>query len=113
MSRKRTLIIGGLAALGTLALIEKVTNRAQLAPANIVAVRPMVPDAGPDKWRIMFELSDRNEYSTNPVTVRPLLELGDPVCVRMLKRSWAPTKYQITSDTSCWSGAVTPLRAPD
>lgn len=113
MSRKRTIALTGIAILTTLALIERATNSVALVPANVVAVDPIVPDAGPDKWRIVFELSDRTEYATDPVAVRPTLGLGDPICVRMHDRSWAKPKFTLTSQTSCWDGALTPLRAPD
>lgn len=117
MSRKRTIAltvaltiaISGIVILATLAVIENVKN----IPANVISVWVLVPDKGPDLWEVQFELSDRNAYTSEPVSIRPTLSLGDPVCVRMHTRGWAAPKYQITPDTSCWDGAVTPLRAPD
>ncbi len=113
MSRRRTIALAGIALLAGLALIERVTNSMELVPANVTAVMPIVPDRGPDLWKVMFELSDRNEYASEPLSVRPTFAEGDPVCVRMHKRSWANTKFQITAKDSCWDGAITPLRAPD
>jgi hypothetical protein len=113
MSQKRTIAIAGVVILAGLALIERATNSVQVVPANVVSIKSIVPDKGPDQWIVTFELSDRNTYTADPLTVRPTYSLGDPACVRMHTRSWAKTKYQITADTSCWDGAVTPLRAPD
>lgn len=113
MSRKRLILITGIVLLGGLGLIEASRGGPTLEPANIISVQQVIPDAGPDQWRVTFELSDRNEYTADPVSTRPQFGAGDPVCVRAYKRSWARNKYQITNETSCWSGAVTPLRAPD
>lgn len=113
MSRKRTIALTGAALLATLALIERATNSVTLVPANVISVVPLVPDAGPDLWQVNFELSDRNQYASEPLNVRLDYQTGDPVCVRKHTRSWARTKYQITADQSCWDGAITPLRAPD
>lgn len=113
MNRKRTIALTGAALLVTLALIERATNSVALVPANVIVVNSIVPDAGPDKWQVVFELSDRNEYTADVVTTRPLLNAGDPLCVRQHDRSWAATKFTVTSETSCWDGAITPLRAPD
>lgn len=113
MSRKRTIALAGAALLATLALIERATNSVELVPANVISVVPLVPDAGPDLWQVNFELSDRSEYASEPLNVRFNFSAGDPICVRMHKRSWAKTKYQVTADQSCWDGAITPLRAPD
>lgn len=113
MSRKRTIALAGIALLGGLALIENATRSVEVVPANVISVTPLVTDIGPDQFEVIFELSDRNAYTADPVDVRPLLGAGDPVCVRMHTRSWAKTKYQITTGTDCWNGAITPLRAPD
>lgn len=113
MSRKRTIALAGIGLLIGLSLIERATNSVELVPANVISVIPIVPDRGPDQFEVMFELSDRNEYASEPLSVRPTFTKGDPACVRMHKRSWARTKFQITADKSCWDGAVTPLRAPD
>lgn len=113
MSRKRTIALTGAALLVTLALIERATNSVQLVPANVIAVVPLVPDAGPDVWEVQFELSDRNVYTSEPLNVRLDFQTGDPICIRKHQRSWAKTKYQFTADMSCWDGAVTPLRTPD
>ena len=113
MSRKRTIAFAGIGLLVALTLIERVTNSMELVPANVISVIPIVPDRGPDQFKVTFELSDRNEYASEPLSVRPTFTKGDPTCVRMHKRSWAKTKFQITADKSCWEGAVTPLHAPD
>ena len=113
MNTKRKLALTGAAFLVTLALIERATNSVALVPANVISVVPLVAEAGPDLWQVNFQLSDRNHYASEPLNVRFNFKQGDPVCVRMHKRSWAKTKYQITADQSCWDGAITPVRAPD
>lgn len=113
MNTKRKIALTGAALLVTLALIESATNSVELVPANVISVVPLVPDAGPDLYQVNFELSDRNEYASEPLNVRFNFNAGDPVCVRKHARSWARTKYQITADQSCWDGVITPLRAPD
>ena len=113
MNRKRTIAVAGVAILAVLALIERATNSVEVVPANVVSVAPVIPDKGPDLWRVTFELSDRNTYTAEPVGIRPTYGTGDPICVRVHKRSWAKTKYQPMAGQSCWDGAITPLRAPD
>lgn len=113
MSRKRLIAYAGIAILVGLALIENATNRAQLVPANVVSVASTPANEGPDHWRVTFELSSRDTYVTDPTSILPNLAQGDPICVRMHERSWADTKFTLTTETSCWDGAITPLRTPD
>lgn len=113
MNNKRLIAYTGIALLVGLALIEKATNSVDLVPANVVTVNSVPVNDGPDLWRITFELSSRETYQTETTSTRPQLAQGDPICLRMHERSWAKTKFTLTSDMSCWDGAVTPLRAPD
>lgn len=89
MNRKRTIALAGIALLGGLALIENATRSVEVVPANVISVTPLVTDIGPDQFEVIFELSDHNAYTADPVDVRPLLGAGDPVCVRMHTHSWA------------------------
>lgn len=113
MSRKRLIAYTGIVLLVGLALIEKATNSVALVPANVVSVTSEPANKGPDLWRVTFELSSRDSFKTDPTPIQPRLAQGDPICLRMYERSWANTKYTLTSETSCWEGAVTPLRGPD
>lgn len=113
MSQQRIIGYTGIAVLVGLALLERTTNSVELLPANVVSVTSTPANDGPDQWRVNFEVSSRNTYTTDPVQLRPVLEQGDPICVRKHARSWARTKYTLTTETSCWVSAVTPLRAPD
>lgn len=113
MSRKRLIVYSGIALLAGLALIERATNSVTLVPANVVSVTSEPANQGPDLWRVTFELSSRDSFQTDPSPIQPRLAQGDPICLRMHERSWARTKYTLTSETSCWDGVVTPLRAPD
>lgn len=111
--RKRLIAYTGIALLVGLALVERATNSVALVPARVVAVTSETADRGADLWRVIVELSNRDSFQTDPSPVQPPLAQGDPVCLREHERSWARTKYTLTSETSCWDGAVPPLRAPD
>jgi len=113
MSRKRLIAYSAVALIVVLSLVEKATNSVELVPANVVSVSSTPANKGPDLWQVTFELSSRDSFQTDPVTIEPQLAPGDPVCVRMHARSWAKTKYTLTSETSCWDGVVTPLNKPD
>ena len=101
MSRKRTIVIAGIALLVGLALVENATRSDKVLPATIGAITASVPDAGPDIWHISFTLPDGTEGRLGPVTVRPTLETGASSCIRVMKRSWAATKYQRSTQQSC------------
>ncbi|KIN72837.1 hypothetical protein [Sulfitobacter guttiformis] len=112
MSKKQTIALTGIALVGTLFLIERATSSVTLIPANVVSVAQIPANDGPDQWTVTFELSSRDVFETQPRYVRPDLSLGDPICVAARARSWATTRYDLTGQTSCWIGAVTPLRGP-
>ena len=111
--RKRLIAYTGIALLVGLALVERATNSVKLVPARVVTVTSDTADRGPNLWRVTFELSSRDSFQTDPTPVQPQLAQGDPVCLRQHERSWATTKYTLTSETSCLEGVVTPLRDPD
>jgi hypothetical protein len=101
MSRKRTIAIAGIALLATLALVENATKSVTILPATVTEVTPIVPDAGPDLWRVAFALQDGSVNALAPLNVRPTLAAGDTVCVRQHKRSWAAPKFQISAQKTC------------
>lgn len=113
MSSKRLIAYSAIGLMVVLSLVEKATNSVDLVPANVVSVSSTPANKGPDLWQVKFELSSRDSFQTEPQTIEPQLTAGDPVCIRMHQRSWAKTKYTLTSETSCWDGAVTPLNKPD
>lgn len=113
MSRKRLIAYTAVALLAGLALIEQATNSVALVPAHVVALTSEPANQGPDLWQVTFELSNGDSAQTDPTPIEPQLAQGDPICLRMHQRSWAKTKYTLTSETSCWDGAVTPLNKPD
>lgn len=101
MSRKRTIILAGIALLAGLALVENATRTVEVQPATVVDVTSVVPDEGPDQWRISFTLENGTGYDLGPLTVQPVLAEGERFCVRMHKRSWAAPKFQMSADKTC------------
>lgn len=83
MSRKRLIVYSAVALIVVLSLVEKATNSVELVPANVVSVSSTPANKGPDLWQVTFELSSRDSFQTDPVTIEPQLAPGDPVCVRM------------------------------
>jgi hypothetical protein len=113
VTRKRLIGYSAIGLMVGLSLVERATNSVDLVPANVVSVTSMPANKGPGEWRVTFQLSSRDTYETEPLTREPHLGLGDPICLRMHERSWAKTKFTLTSETSCWDDAVTPLNRPD
>ncbi len=101
MNRKSTIALAGIVLLAGLALIENATRSVEVLPATVVDISPEVPDAGPDLWRVTFELPDQQEHSLERLTLRPILEPGDTFCIRIHKRSWAVPKFQMSADKTC------------
>lgn len=113
MRRGRAIALAGITLLVTLGLIERATNSVELVPANIIGVQQGVPDQGPNRWIAAFELttSDIRGYKWFNITedgTAPVLAYGDPVCIRLHRRSWAAPKFQLTSNKSCWDGVDLP-----
>lgn len=113
MSRKRLVLYAGVALLAGLYSFDNARKSTTLEPANVITVSSITPDEGRDRWRVMFELSDRKEYASEPLSQRPDYALGDPLCIAVERRTWAAPTYRVTDQTSCWTGATTPLRGPD
>ncbi|MEP1765099.1 MAG: hypothetical protein ABJJ53_00375 [Sulfitobacter sp.] len=101
MSRKRTIALSGLAVLGGLALIENATRSVTVLPATVIEIVELVPDAGPDRFQVMIELAEGDTHALVPQSIRPVLHIGDALCVQMHKRSWAAPKFQKSSASSC------------
>jgi len=87
--------------MGGLALIDNATRSATILPVTITEVAQLVPDAGPDRFQIAFILPDGSAGLLEPQSVRPTLAVGDRMCVRMHKRSWAPPKFVKSAQTTC------------
>lgn len=101
MSRKRTVAVAGITILAGLALVENATRNVAIVPATVIAVDRTSPDHGADQWRIVFELSDRNEYAISGLSGRPALASGDAFCVQQRQRTWALPTFRIANTDIC------------
>ncbi len=112
MSRRRLLVYAGVALIAGFYALDDATKTVTLEPANVISVAAETPDQGSETWRVIFELSDRNEYTSEPVSARPDLAPGTSICVAHHDSTWSASRYFVTEETICWTGAVAPLRAP-
>jgi len=101
MSRKHIIAIAGVTILAGLALIENLTRNVTVVPATITEIRELVPDAGPDRFQVAFEMSDGTTALLEAQQKRPTLKAGDVICVRMHQRSWASPKFVKSAQTTC------------
>ena len=101
MTRKRTLMLAGIALLTALALVEGATRSDAVLPATITALDSTPQNEGPDTWLMVVTLADGTKAAIDYSGIRPNRAIGDTLCVIEKKRSWANPKYLVSSQITC------------
>ncbi|MEQ6203508.1 hypothetical protein ABMC88_10670 [Sulfitobacter sp. HNIBRBA2951] len=101
MTRKRMILLTGIALLTTLALVETATRSDAVLPATVAAITSTPQNAGPDTWQMDVTLADGTRAQIDYAGIRPNRAVGDAICVIEKKRSWAGAKYLVSSQITC------------
>ena len=101
MSRPRTLALVGIAVIAGIALIENATRSDLVVPATVTAIATQTGDEGPDVYILTAALPDGTPATVDLRSVKPDLQIGAQICMRVMTRSWAATKYVIDTDSAC------------
>ena len=101
MSRKTTIALTGIALLAGIALIENATRSDDILPATVTEILSTPGTEGPDLWTLRVTLRDGTAADIDTAGIRPSQQIGDTLCVKVMKRSWAKTKYIVASPSDC------------
>lgn len=101
MTRKRTLLLAGIALLTALAVLESTTRSDAVLPATITGLNSTPQNEGPDTWIMVVTLGDGSIAQIDYSGIRPNRAIGDTLCVIEKKRSWASAKYLVSSQITC------------